>query len=260
MTCEDAQTLVHAYVDGELGLENSLEVEAHLRGCASCALDESNLRTLKTALNRDLLYHEAPPRVQRRVQAMLRDARRAEYGRGFARGYVGWGAAAAALLLIAIIGRGVRPFTAPIGDETAGEVVNDHLRSLTENHLTDVLSSNQHTVKPWFDGRLNFTPPVKDLGAEGFPLVGGRLDYLNGRPAAAVVYRRRQHVINLFVLPAEHANDSVPKKQTRAGYNILDWTKAGMKYWAVSSLNTAELQQFAKLVTSEGPAPSLPHA
>jgi anti-sigma factor RsiW len=140
----------------------------------------------------------------------------------------------------------------------AREVVDDHLRSLTANHLTDVLSSNQHTVKPWFDGRLNFTPPVEDLGPEGFPLVGGRFDYLDNRPVAAVVYRRHQHIINLFISPAEHAADSLPVSQVRGGYNIIHWTKSGMAYWAVSSVNGAELGKFTGLVRAEGSGPSKP--
>ena len=158
------------------------------------------------------------------------------------------GAAAAAVLLVAIIVRGILPTGRSAGDLTAREVVDDHLRSLTANHLTDVLSSNQHTVKPWFDGRLNFTPPVQDLGAEGFPLIGGRLDYLDDHPVAAEVYRRRQHVINLLVSPVEHGADTVPASQVRGGYNIVHWTKAGMAYWAVSSVSATELVKFAQLV------------
>jgi anti-sigma factor RsiW len=121
-----------------------------------------------------------------------------------------------------------------------------------------VLSSNQHTVKPWFDGRLNFTPPVEDLGAQGFPLVGGRLDYLDNRPVAAVVYRRRQHIINLFISPAEPAADTLPVTQVHGGYNIVHWTKSGMAYWAVSSVSAAELGKFAQLVREESPAASTP--
>jgi anti-sigma factor RsiW len=260
--CEEARPLVHAYVDGELGLAESLEVEAHLKGCVACAREQSNVLVLRAAFSNGTFYHEAPASLERRVRAAVRDARRAEYryGRGFAIGYLGWaGSAAAAVLLIAIIVRGVLPLGPPMGDVTVREVVNDHLRSLTQDHLTDVLSSNQHTVKPWFDGRLNFTPPFKDLSAEGFPLVGGRLDYLDNRPVAAVVYRRRQHVINLFIFPAEHANDTLPTKQMRAGYNIIDWTESGMVYWAVSSLNAAELEKFAQLVREGSSAVSMPN-
>ena len=259
MTCEDARTLVHAYVDGELDVVRSLEVEAHLTSCVACARGEASLRALRTALSNGALYHEAPAGLERRVRAAVRDARRVEGGRSFVLRHYGWGgAAAAAVLLVAIIVRGVLPTGPSAGDLSAREVVDDHLRSLTANHLTDVLSSNQHTVKPWFDGRLNFTPPVEDLGADGFPLVGGRLDYLDNRPVAAVVYRRRQHIINLFISPAEHAADTLPVTEVRGGYNIVHWTKSGMAYWAVSSVSGAELGRFAQLVREESPVASTP--
>jgi anti-sigma factor RsiW len=260
VTCEEARPLVHAYVDGELDVVRSLEVEAHLSSCVACARGEASLRALRTAFSNGALYHEAPAGLERRVRAAVRDARRSEGGRSFAfRRYSWGGAAAAAVLLVAIIVKGVVPTGPPAGDLTAREVVDDHLRSLTANHLTDVLSSNQHTVKPWFDGRLNFTPPVEDLAAQGFPLVGGRLDYLDNRPVAAVVYRRRQHVINLFISPTEPAADTLPVTRVRGGYNIVHWTKSGMGYWAVSSVSAAELGKFAQLVREESPAASTPN-
>ena len=259
MTCEEARTLVHAYIDGELDLARSLEVEAHLSGCAACAREQASLRDLRTAISDSALYHEAPALLERRIRAAVRDARRAERGRSFALARYGWaGAAAAAVVLVAIAVRGLLLFGSAAGDLTVREVVDDHLRSLTANHLTDVLSSNQHTVKPWFDGRLNFTPAVEDLGAEGFPLVGGRLDYLDNHPVAAVVYRRREHIINLFIWPAEHAADTLPLSQVREGYNIVHWTKSGMAYWAVSSVSAAELGKLAHLVREESSAPSTP--
>jgi anti-sigma factor RsiW len=259
VTCEEARLLLTAYVDSELDLVKSLEVEAHLGNCVACAREEASLRALHTALGDSTLYHEAPVGLERRVRAALRDARRGESGPGFALRRYSWlGAAAAAVLFIAIIAKGVLPPGSSAGELTAREVVDDHLRSLAGNHLTDVVSSNQHTVKPWFDGRLNFTPPVKDLGPEGFPLVGGRLDYLDNRPVAAVVYRRRLHVINLFISPAEHAVDTLPASQVRGGYNVLHWTKSGMTYWAVSSVSAAELRTFAQLVSEESSPPQAP--
>ena len=252
MNCGEARPLVQAYVDGELDVAKSLEVEAHRHGCIACAREEANLRALHTALSNSALYHEAPPLLERRVRAALRDARRAEGGPRLALRYYSWvGAAAAAVLVFAILVKGVLSPGFPASELTAREVVDDHLRSLTENHLTDVLSSNQHTVKPWFDGRLTFTPPVEDLSPEGFPLIGGRLDYLNGHPVAAVVYRRRQHIINLFIAPAEHAADTLPQSQVSGGYNIIHWTKSGMGYWAVSSVSADELGRFAQLVRME---------
>lgn len=249
MTCEEARPLLQAYVDGELDVAKSLELEAHRSGCTACAGEEAILRALHRALGDSALYQEAPPLLERRVRAGLRDLQRAEGGRRLAFGYYSWaGAAAAALLLIAIGIKGILPPGLPTNELTAREIVDDHLRSLTENHLTDVLSSNQHTVKPWFDGRLTYTPPVEDLASEGFPLVGGRLDYLNGQPVAAVVYRRRQHIINLFIAPAEHTADTPPQSQVSGGYNIIHWTKSAMSYWAVSSVSGGELARFAQLV------------
>jgi anti-sigma factor RsiW len=259
VTCEEAGTLVHAYVDSELDLVRSLEVEAHLSACTVCTHEQASWRALRTAISGGSLYHEAPPGLEWRVRAAVRNARRAERGRGFALARFGLAsAAAAAVVLVAIIVKGTLPFGGQAGDLTALEVVDDHLRSLTANHLTDVLSSNQHTVKPWFDGRLNFTPPVKDLGAEGFPLVGGRLDYLDNLPVAAVVYRRREHIINLFISPAERAADTLPVSQVRGGYNLVHWTKSGMAYWAVSSVSGPELGRFAQLVREETSGPSTP--
>lgn len=258
MICEEARPLVNAYVDGELDVLKCLEVEAHLNDCAACAREEASVRALHTALGNSSLRHEAPARLERQVRAALRDARRTESGRGFALRRYSWvGAAAAAVLFFAIIVKGIVPLGSTAGELTSREVVDDHLRSLTGNHLTDVLSSNQHTVKPWFDGRLHFTPPVEDLGPEGFPLIGGRLDYLDNRPVAAVVYRRRQHIINLLVAPAEHGADTRPASQVHAGYNIVHWTKSGMSYWAVSSLSAVELGKFAQLVSEKSsPAPA----
>jgi len=256
--CEDARPLIHAYIDGELDLTTSLEIEAHLKACSACAQEQASLRALRAAFSNGTLYHDAPAQLDRRVRAAVRDARRAENRPRFAFAYLGWASAAAALLLMAIVVRGTLTPEPLASELTAREVVDDHLRSLTQNHLTDVLSSNQHTVKPWFDGRLDFTPPVEDLAAEGFPLLGGRLDYLDNRPVAVVVYKRRQHIINVFISPAPHANNASPGSEARAGYNIVGWTRSGMQYWAVSSLNAAELGKFAQRLGAQSAAASTP--
>ncbi|HEX4208946.1 MAG TPA: anti-sigma factor [Candidatus Binataceae bacterium] len=257
MTHEEASRLLDAYADGELDLVSSLAVKEHLGTCDDCTGALTNLRTLRDALSEAAPYYEAPAALEGRIRAAMRDSNRAETRRGLAVTNYGWvGAAIAAVLLITIVVSGVRSLAPKAGDLTAREVVDDHLRSLTANHLTDVLSSNQHTVKPWFDGRLNFTPPVIDLTAQGFPLLGGRLEYLDDRRVAAVVYRRREHVINLFISPAEPAADTRPQSQVRDGYNIVHWTKSGMSYWAVSSVSGSELEKFAQLVSEDSPPPT----
>jgi anti-sigma factor RsiW len=259
MNCEEAYPLVQAHVDGELDLPTSVAVEAHLRGCNRCAHEQATLSALRTAFSNNDLYHSAPAQLERRVRAALREARRAENPhRRIPPGYIGWSGAAAAMLLLAIGLKGILQRGPSANEIAARELIDDHLRSLSPNHLTDVLSSNQHTVKPWFDGRLDFAPRVVDLATEGFPLVGGRLDYLNNRQVAAVVYRRRQHIINVFISPAQGVYSALPVGETRAGYNIVGWTSSGMRYWAVSSLNEAELQKFASLLLAPTTSASTP--
>jgi anti-sigma factor RsiW len=259
MDCDQALTLVHPYVDGEIDIVTVLEVERHLAGCPACAAQEAGVRELRATIREAVPYRDAPLRLEKRVRTAIRDARRAESRQSFAFPRWAWGGAAVAILLAAIVFRGMLPFGAASPDSTARELIDDHLRSLTANHLTDVVSSNQHTVKPWFDGRINFTPKVEDLTADGFPLIGGRIDYLESRPVAAIVYRCRQHVINLFVWPAPGAADAPASSETVAGYNIVHWTNSGMAYWAVSSLGNAELGRFARLLSQESPANPAPH-
>jgi len=236
-----------AYLDGELAAPDAGELEAHLRVCPECARLEQRRRTLGAALREHLPRYEAPDTLRARVRAGLR--KETTPVRAVRRGPMAWRAlSVAASLAVVAVGSWQLALQRAQGEALADQVVASHLRSLMAGHLADVPSSDQHTVKPWFDGKLDFAPPVTDLTKQGFPLVGGRLDYIGRKAVAAVVYQRRQHFLNLFVWPATDSADSGNTMMTRQGYNVIGWTQAGMRFWLVSDLNLSELQQFADVV------------
>lgn len=246
MNCKEAQSLLSAYLDSELDLVHSLDIERHLKTCSACDRCYQNLKTLRAGLQSEALSYQPSPAFQKRLQASLRAAARTETTpRVPAWRWVAASAAAAVLLFLAWhMGR--ITLTTATGNDLVNEVVSDHVRSLMVNHLADVPSTDRHTVKPWFNGKLDYTPPVEDLAAQGFPLTGGRLDYLNGRPVAALIYHRQKHPINLFVWPASQPTDTGLETATRNGYHLIHWVRGGMNYWAISDLNAAELQEFAQ--------------
>src|SRR6266496_4241285 len=272
MNCEEATKLMDGYLDGELDPLTSQTIEQHLRDCRKCEQAYEAHTALAYAISRGAPYYKAPAELRQRVQSSLRDAVGVRASRSAARENHAsltsrwarrrpvlpetswnWLALAAAIILAALITAVFLPrMRAPNADQfLATQLIASHVRSLMANHLTDVPSSDQHTVKPWFNGKLDFSPPVKDLAAEGFPLVGGRLDYLDDRPVAALVYQRRKHFINLFIWPSD--SGSGQKTVMRQGYNLFHWTQSGMSYWAVSDLNSTELQDFVHLVQSHTP-------
>ena len=243
MICDSVRELIEPLLDGELEAGRRAEVESHLQGCIGCAELHHQLSQLRAAVRAGAPHYRAPEHLLSRVQTSLRKADRAS---ARSRAPWPWMTIAASLACAAAILWGVillRPQPAR-QDLLAQEVVSSHIRSLMPGHLMDVPSSDQHTVKPWFAGKLDFSPSVKDLAPQGYPLAGGRLDYLDKRPVAALVYQHRKHVINLFVWPSSvnpSSNSSVN------GFNLVHWTDSGLSYWAVSDLNVDELREFARL-------------
>jgi len=249
MDCTKAQALRHPYLDGEIDPVDVSAVEAHLRGCADCAAAFRRDRELSAAIKLEVPRYRAPELLRARIRSELARRERRRFGELRLLG-VGWNPAAiaASLMLAVVLSSAVTRSVVTDGgvDRTADAVVDAHIRSLMADHLIDVKSSDQHTVKPWFNGKLALSPPVPDLAAAGFPLVGGRLDYVDDHPVAALVYRRQQHMINVLVSAAAKGDQSTqPAPAAERGYNLLRFTQGGMDFWIVSDLNTAELDDFA---------------
>jgi len=249
MNCLEAQELIHGLVDSELGLVWNLEMERHIRGCPSCSGAHERLHTMHTLLSDNSLYFQPPAGLEDRLRVRLRKVSSVE-GRAWTISPSRRGIGIAAVLVLCIAGMWQVAMTTQRSSaaETIGqEVVASHVRSLMATHLTDVPSSDHHTVKPWFNGKLDFSPVVADFADRGFVLDGGRLDYLDNRAVAALVYRRRQHVINVFTWPTSQ-HDWAIRTFDGQGYHVFDWTKYHVTYWAVSDLNPEELRQFAEML------------
>jgi anti-sigma factor RsiW len=280
MNCEEATKLMDGYLDGELDPITSQTIEQHLRECPKCDQAYKIHGSLIHAIGNATPYYKAPAELRERIQSSLRDEIAELPRRNVARDTEplfprrqprprailwetswNWLALAAAIIFAAIIALTLVPrLQRPEADQfLATQLIASHVRSLMANHLTDVASSDQHTVKPWLDAKLDFAPPVVDLSSEGFPLVGGRLDYLDNRPVAALVYQRRKHFINLFVWPAETGADTTTRSAgnrqrsltlkaiSRQGYHLLHWLDSEFNYWAISDISAEELQEFEQL-------------
>lgn len=246
MNCKETATFMDGYLDGELDLVRSVELERHLLDCAACSELHGSRVALRSAAGAAALRYQPPAGLEKSVRAALSALDREERKPAWRipLRLPAWTPVAA---MAAILGVFAILWLRPPANPLEHDVVEAHIRSLMANHLTDVTSTDQHTVKPWFAGKVDFSPPVRDFSSEGFRLIGGRLDYLDSRPVAALVYQRNQHVINVFTWPVQDGNHGI-RSETRQGYNILDMVQGHTEYWLVSDLNAAELRQLADLI------------
>jgi anti-sigma factor RsiW len=261
MNCENVRQLLPAYFDDELDLATALQIEAHLPDCPGCRQQLESAQAVRSALTQPGVYLPAPAALRERLtQAIRSEAGETESGRTLRLTSHWWmrpmalsGIAAALLVVIGSLALYL-PVHASRGQ--IDDLVDSHVRSLEANHLFDVESTDQHTVKPWFTDKLDFSPPVTDFAVEGFPLAGGRLDYLGGRKVAALIYHRKKHVINVFIWPADESPSDeppggAPETTASHGFNLIRFDCKGMVCWAISDLNAAELQQFVDLFKTQ---------
>jgi mycothiol system anti-sigma-R factor len=247
MACDQARTIIHGYLDGELDAARAAEFEKHLEQCSDCVNELDTQESLRASIHRAQLYEKSPIALSTKVLSNIRRAEPIPIARS--RFPVRWLAAAAAILLLAYASWLTISRLRPTDDQSviAAQIVDAHLRSLQPGHLVDVISSDQHTVKPWFDGKLDFSPPVADFASDGFPLQGGRLDAVHGRTVAALAYARRKHLISVFIWPSFQP-DSALHSGSQQGYRWLTWQKNGMQFCAVSDVATSDLDQLQHLL------------
>ena len=255
MNCGESEILLNALIDGELDAGHARDVEQHVAACSACAEVLTEFREVHDAVSGAGLKMTAPAHLRSRIEKALplpsarvvaprkffQPSRRTFFG-GFAVG-TALSAALAASLVLTVVGTDQQ-------QTIANEVVSAHIRSLQAGHLMDVETSDQHTVKPWFNGRLDVAPPVIDLTAQGFRLLGGRLDYIDGEPVASVVYQRRKHIINLFVARRLGASQASARLEAIQGYNVRNWSEAGLDFWAVSDIAPDELNEFGQMIVA----------
>jgi mycothiol system anti-sigma-R factor len=249
LSCDYTRTVLHGYLDSELDATRAAEFERHLESCRECATSLGAEESLRSSLQHSGLYESSPVGLRKKIRAGLDAATTAPAT--FRIPAWRWVAVATAILIVGSVSWFAWPRfqnSAASSPFTAAEVIDAHVRSLQPGHLTDVASTDQHTVKPWFDGKLAFVPPVKDFADEGFALIGGRLDVLGGQNVAALVYSRRKHIINVFVMPTKEPDTLIHPPGLRQGYQWRHWRHQGMEYCAVSDVSDSDLYELAQLL------------
>jgi anti-sigma factor RsiW len=251
MNCEECRDLIDPYIDNELDVSETILLKRHLLECPECGPLLESRKALRALLKNPQLQFEVPDSLRGKIRSSLpRMTVRGKHGSGM-QSVIPWisvplALAAAFAVMLAFL-KPVGIFDRSRANSLAEEVVSSHVRSLLAAHLLDVPSTDQHTVKPWFDGKLKFSPPVQDFAERGFRLIGGRLDYLDGREVAAVVYQRNKHIINLFIWPSEAGQSAAAKSFAKDGFNVLHWDRDGFEFWAVSDVSAPDLKAFADL-------------
>jgi anti-sigma factor RsiW len=251
MDCDRARAWLPRLLDRELPFGRRWQLRRHLAACKSCAADQEEQRDMQSAFREQIVYHRAPAALAARIvdslprETVPRASRPWFRGTGLAFGGTGLAGALAGAALVLLVQGGA---TRPRGVSVTEAVIDSHIASMMANHLTDVQTSDQHTVKPWLSAHIDVSPPVRDLAPEGFPLLGGRLDYIDGHPVAVVVYRRDKHIINLFTWSSPGQPDAPPRRDFRQGFNVITWRQAGITYFAVSDVEADQLAHFVQLV------------
>jgi anti-sigma factor RsiW len=249
MRCDECRDLLNPYSDGELSADEAATVREHLASCDECSRELAQITATSRRIKGALVRHQAPDVLKARIRSALAQTdafaspevvvRRPSRPRLLAGG-VGIAIASGLLTFAA-----VKQFSP--GRSIADEIVSSHIRALMPGHLTDVASTNQHNVKPWFNGRVDLSPPVPSLDSAGFPLIGGRVDYVEGRAVPVTVYSRRQHLISVYAWPEAGASRvASPIDAAKNGYNVVGWRSGGLALEAVSDLNRPELEQFVR--------------
>jgi anti-sigma factor RsiW len=245
MTCAEAARLIGPWVDDELDLRSAVEIESHVARCVDCGRERDELLALRDTARERLPRYELSPQLEERLWSKVREAAASEQ-RAERRRPHRWLREASMMAAAACVAV-VVTLAVPRGGGGGEEIVDAHLRSLQAQHLTDVVSSDQHTVKPWFQGKVDFSVPARDFSEQGFVLAGGRLDMLDGHPVAAVVYRRRQHLLNLFVWPGSRS-DNAPRSSADRGYHVTSWSQGGLEYRLVSDVPQSEVDELVSLL------------